>query len=185
MPIKLLAAAIALAASAATVPTVAAQAADNSANRIINDPRVAALAPYGLNLPPQVRDDKSVQFGKMLRIPLKGHSDFWRIGVTTPTLKPVKKGDQIVIAFWARATGTENGAPGRIGRVQLEATPVVRTIFEQSFDIGPEWKIYQLKGAADRDYAPGQLNAALHIDAAKQVLDLGPVFILDYGQPTP
>ena len=177
MPIKLLAATLALLAA---VPA-AAQGAD----RIINDPRVPALTPYGLNLPPQVRDDKSVQFGKMLRIPLKGHGDFWRIGVITPTLKPVKKGDQIVIAFWARATGTENGKPGRIGRVQLEATPVVRAIFEQPFDIGPEWKMYQLKGVADQDYQPGQLNAALHIDAAKQVLDLGPVFILDYGQPTP
>ena len=120
-----------------------------------------------------------------LRFQLKGHSDFWRIGVTTPTLKPVRKGDRIVVAFWARASGTDNNGPGRIGRVQLEATPVIRAIFDQPFDIGPEWKMYQLKGVVDQDYAPGQLNAALHIDAAKQVLDLGPVFVLDYGQPTP
>jgi hypothetical protein len=36
-----------------------------------------------------------------------------------------------VIAFWARASGTS----GRIGRVQLEATPVVRTIFDQPFGV--------------------------------------------------
>ncbi|GGB41116.1 hypothetical protein GCM10011380_33250 [Sphingomonas metalli] len=178
MTLRLLAAALALVVPAVTASPVTAQAAD----RIINDPRVASLTPYGLNLPPQVRSDKDVQFGKALRIPLSGHSDFWRIGVITPTLKPVRKGDTIVIAFWARATGTEAGKPGRIGRVQLEATPVVRAIFEQAFEIGPEWKMYQLKGVADQDYAPGALNAALHIDAARQVLDLGPVFILDYGQ---
>ena len=176
----------ALLAGTAVVPTVAvAQAAGSSAgsmaDRIINDPRVPSLRPYGLNLPPQVRDDKAVQFGKAMRFVLSGHADFWRIGVTTPTLKPVRKGDRVVVAFWARATGTQAGAPGRIGRVQLEATPVIRAIFEQSFEIGPEWKMYQLKGVADQDYAPGQLNAALHIDAAKQVLDLGPVFVLDYG----
>ena len=165
--------------------SAAGQATPTMADRLVNDPRVDALRPYGLPIPPVVRADKDVQFGKMLRFQLKGHSDFWRIGVTTPTLKPVRKGDRIVVAFWARASGTDNKGPGRIGRVQLEATPVIRAIFDQPFDIGPEWKMYQLKGVADQDYAPGQLNAALHIDAAKQVLDLGPVFVLDYGQPTP
>ncbi|WP_374944261.1 hypothetical protein [Sphingomonas sp.] len=162
----------------------AAQGQASMADRIANDPRVDALNPYGLNLPPAIRADKDVQFGKAMRMPLAGHADFWRIGITTPVLKPVKKGDRIVIAFWARAVKTENGAPGRIGRVQLEATPVVRAIFEQPFDVAPEWKMYQVKGNADRDYAPRALNAALHLDAAKQVLDIGPVFVLDYGQPT-
>lgn len=160
----------------------AAQGAPGMADRVLNDPRVEALRPYGQPIPPQVRTDKGVQFGKALRVLLRGHLDFGRIGVTTPLLKPVRKGDGIVIAFWARATQTDNGAPGKIGRVQLEATPVIRTIFEQAFEVGPEWKMYQLKGTADRDYAPGQLNAAMHLDAARQVLDLGPLFVLDYGQ---
>ena len=176
--------AVALAAGTAATPTVAAaQAAGSMADRIINDPRVPSLRPYGLNLP-RVREDKGVQFNKAMRFALSGHADFWRIGVVTPTTRPVRQGDRIVIAFWARATATANGAKGRIGRVQLEATPVVRAIFEQPFDVGPEWTMYQLRGVADRDYAPGQLNAALLIDAVKQVLDLGPVFVLDYGQPT-
>lgn len=176
-------AALCLTALAAAPPfAVAQQAAPALADRIVDDPRVEALNPYGLNMPPAIRADRTVQFGKAMRIPLSGHADFWRVGVTTPVLKPVRKGDQIVIAFWARAEKTEDGAPGKIGRVQLEATPVVRTIFEQSFEIAPDWKMYQLKDVADRDYAPRQLNAALHLDTARQVLDLGPVFVLDYGQ---
>ena len=158
-----------------------AAAQDSMAERLRNDPRVEALRPYGQPIPPEVRSDKGVQFGKALRVRLKGSKEFWKVGVTTPLLKPVKKGDVIVIAFWAKASGTEKDAPGRIGRVQLEATPVIRTIFEQAFDIGPEWKMYQLKGVSDQDYAPGALNAAMHLDAAKQVLDLGPLFVLDYG----
>lgn len=176
----LLAAALCLSTLAAAPPRAAAQ--QGMADRLVNDPRVEALRPYGLPLPPAPRADKTVQFGKALRFKLAGHADFWRIGVVTPTLKPVRKGDRVVIAFWARATGTDAGAPGRIGRVQLEETPVVRALFEKSFEIGPEWKMYQLAGTVARDYAPGQLNAALHIDAAKQVLDVGPVFVLDYGQ---
>ena len=171
-----------LAVLAVSPVAASAQDAASLAERLVNDPRVEALRPYGQPIAPQVRSDKGVQFGKALRVRLKGGKEFWRIGVTTPLLKPVKKGDRIVIAFWARATETEKGAPGRIGRVQLEATPVIRTIFEQPFDIGPEWKMYQVKGVADRDYAPGALNAAMHLDAAKQVLDLGPLFVLNYGQ---
>jgi len=167
----------------AVAPIAAAQETRSASDRIVNDPRVPALTVYGLNLPPQVRSDKAVQFGKALRLSLDGHVDFWRIGVITPTLKPVKKGDRIVIAFWARAEKTENGAPGIIRRAQLEATPVVRTIFEKSFEIGPEWKMYQFSGFADQDYPANRLNAALHLDGAKQVLDIGPVFILDYGAP--
>ena len=117
-----------------------------------------------------------------MRIALDGHADYWRIGITTALLKPVKKGDRIVIAFWARAEKTKDGAPGKIGRVQLEATPVIRTIFEQPFDIGPTWKMSQLKGVSDRDYKPGELNAAMHLDSAKQVLDVGPLFVFNYGQ---
>lgn len=169
-------------ASCVVISPSTAQEAPKAADRIINDPRVPALTPYGLNLPPQVKTDKAVQFGKAMRFSLSGQREFWRIGVISPTLKPVKKGDRIVIAFWAKASDTKDGAPGRIGRVQLEATPVVRAIFEKPFDIGPEWKMYQLAGTADQDYAPGALNAALHLDAARQVLEIGPIFILDYGQ---
>lgn len=166
----------------AAVPPAAAQEGESASDRIVNDPRVPALTAYGLNLPPRIRDDKAVQFGKAMRIQLSGHADFGRIGVITPTLKPVKKGDRIVVAFWARAEKTEKGAPGVIRRAQLEATtPAIRAIFEKAFEIGPEWKIYQLAGVADQDYPAGRLNAALHLDAARQVLDIGPIFILDYG----
>lgn len=163
-------------------PPAAAQERESASDRIVNDPRVPALTAYGLNLPPRIRDDKAVQFAKAMRIQLSGHPDFWRIGVITPTLKPIQKGDRVVIAFWARAEKAENGGPGVIRRAQLEATtPAIRTIFERAFEVGPEWKMYQLAGVADQDYAAGRLNAALHLDGAKQVLDIGPIFILDYG----
>lgn len=153
------------------------------AERLVNDPRPEALRPYGQRIPPEVRADKTVQFGKALRIPISIPTpEFGRIGVITPTLKPVKEGDRIVVAFWARAQRTENGAPGKLCRVQLEATPVVRSIFDQSFDVTPEWKMYKMTGKADRAYAAGGINAAFHLACANQIIDLGPVFILDYGQ---
>lgn len=173
----------AIAAVALLVGSAPAPSQDQAmAERLRNDPRVEALVPYGQRIPPEMRSDKTVQFGKALRFLLSGQLEFGRVGAITPLVKPVAKGDRIVVAFWARAEKTENGAPGRIGRVQLETTPKVRALFAKPFDVTPEWKMYQLAGVADADYAPGTLNVALHLDAAKQILEIGPVFVLDYGK---
>ena len=179
------AAASIVSASAAIAQTAAPAPSAEAifAQRLVNDPRAEALRPYGSPIPPEVRSDKTVQFDKALRVPISSAAtDFWRVGVTTPSLKPVKEGDRIVVAFWARAQRTQDGVPGKICRVQLESTPAVRTIFEQGFDVTPEWKMYKLTGKADRSYAVGGINAAFHLACAKQTIDLGPVFILDYGQ---
>lgn len=153
------------------------------ADRLVNDPRADALRPYGQPIPPEVRADKTVQFGKALRLQISSPTpDFGRIGATTPTLKPVKEGDRMVVAFWARAQRTQDGAPGKLCRVQLEATPVMRSIAGQPFDVTPEWTMYKLNGKADRAYPAGGLNAAFHLACAKQTIDIGPVFVLDYGQ---
>ncbi len=169
----------------AVAATASAQEA-TMADRLRNDPRADALQPYGQPIPPVVRADKGVQFGRALRFRLPGGSgDPGRIGLVSPLLKPVRKGDRVVVAFWARAEETADGAPGRIGRVQLETTPAVRAIYQQPFEVTKEWKMYQLSGIADADYAPRQLNAAIHLNAARQVIDIGPVFVLDYGQPQP
>jgi hypothetical protein len=114
-------AALSLTALAAPPLMAAQQAAPGMADRIINNLYVEALSPYGLYLPPPFPADKGVQFGKALRIQLAGPTDFSRIGVTTPVLNPVRRGDRIVIASWARTDKTEGGAPGKIGRVELEA----------------------------------------------------------------
>lgn len=176
-----------LGAAALAAPVIAATAQGSAeptmADRLVNDPRPEALRPYGQPIPPEVRGDKTVQFGKALRVQISSPTpEFGRIGAVTPTLKPVKQGDRIVVAFWARAQKTQEGAPGKLCRVQLEATPAVRSIFDSAFDVVPEWKMYKLSGKADRTYAPGMLNAAFHLACAKQVIDIGPVFILDYGQ---
>lgn len=171
-----------VAQTAGTQEPPARSAEELFAERLVNDPRADALRPYGQRIPPEVRADKSVQFGRALRIPISSPvPEFGQVGAITPTLKPVKAGDRLIVAFWARAQKTQDGAPGKLCRVQLEATPVIRTIFDASFDITPEWKMYKLSGTADRDYPPGALNAAFHLACAKQVIDIGPAFILDYG----
>lgn len=161
---------------------VAGQDGAAVADRVVNDPRPQALNVYGLRLPPAIRADKGVQFGRAVRVPVtRASAATGEIGAVSPVLKPIKAGDRVVIAFWARAHATENGAPGKVAGAMLErSTPPHQRVFEQPVDIGPDWKMHTVSGRADRDYTPGELNATLHLAGAKQVIDLGPVFVLRY-----
>ena len=76
--------------------------------------RPETFRPYGLEPPPSARNDKSVQFGKALRISVdRAYAETWKIGMTVPVLKPIKVGNKVVVAFWARAHETQAGAAGR------------------------------------------------------------------------
>ena len=48
--------------------------------------------------------------------------------------------------------------------------------------ISNKWKIYYASGKAGRNVAGGTMNVAVHLASDKQVVDLGPVFVLDFGQ---
>src|SRR5437867_224949 len=48
-------------------------------------------------------------------------------------------------------------------------------------DVGPEWKQYEVRGTADKDYPAGSLGAGFQFATAKQVVDLGPVEVVDLG----
>lgn len=170
-------------ATVAATQTAPAPAAD-PLERVVNDPRPAAAVPYGFPIPPSVIGDKTVQFGKALRLPIPREvGDGGSMGFTMPLIKPIKAGDRMVIAFWARAYKTEGGAPGKIARVRIEeSTPPHRELFSQPVVVGPEWKMHQLAGVADRDYAPGKIGLAMHLAAAKQTIDIGPVFVLRYAK---
>lgn len=153
-------------------------------DRIVNDPRPETFRPYGFPTPPRVVRDRSVQFGKALRLPIKrAEAEDWQLGLTIPVLRPIAAGDRIVVAFWARARGTEGAAPGRIARVQVEqSSPPHRALFAEPVTIDPEWRMYRVAGVADADYAPQQLQVAMHLATGRQVVELGPAFVLRYAR---
>jgi hypothetical protein len=148
--------------------------------QIINEPSPAAFTIYGLAEKPKVRKDPAVQGGQALRVavPGKGATPY-AIGLSAPVKKAVKKGDKLVLAFWARFDKAE-GASVSIANVSVQlATAPYSSFFAKNVDIGPEWKLYSVEGAADRDYAAGEIAIAMHLATGKQVIDLGPIFLLD------
>lgn len=148
---------------------------------IINDPG----APSINGAKAKLVDDDRVTGGKALRVQVPGKGkNAWDSSLSSPITKPVKAGDNLLLVFWARLEQGENGASAAtlpwnsIGMTTAPWSPVIG----QSADIGPEWKQVEISGKADRDFEAGALGASLQLATAKQVVDLGPVIVLNLGQ---
>jgi hypothetical protein len=171
---------ICFAIAAAIILPHAASAQDDLANRIINDPS----APQVTGASARLLDDKKVQGGKALRItvPRKG-ANVWDVSIGGPIKKAVKAGDTLELAYWVRLEKGETGPTTTLpyGGIQLGSAPYT-SVVNDSAEIGPEWKLVEVKGKADKDYPAGTLNITVHLATARQTIDFGPVIALDLGQ---
>jgi hypothetical protein len=179
--------AIAISLSALLLTTTAAAAQDKAggddiANQIVNQPPPGAFAVYGVPSPAKTFKDKTVQGGTALRVVIPAASaQPWTISLSDPIVKPVKKGDKLVLAFYAKVEG---GGTAHIANasVQLAKDPYTG-VFGAPLDVGGEWKLYNVaNGVADQDYPAGALNVSLQLATGKQTFDFGPIFVLDLGQ---
>lgn len=164
--------------------TAPAVAQDDILDRIVNLPPPTSYRVDG-GIKGSVRNDPAVQGGKALRIAVPGKGkNTWDVAVANPIKKPVKAGDELIMAFWARLEKGENGATTAnlpYNAIQLSQAPY-SALFTGQATIGPEWKMYEVKGKVDKDYPADSLNAAIHLATGKQTIDLGPIFVLNMGQ---
>ena len=172
----LLAAALMLGASLAiTAPAAAQQAEDDIFKKLINVPHPNAYRVDGLRDKPKPRSDQNVQGGKALRVDVPGKAaNAWAVSVAVPVNKPVKAGDKLVLAIWARLERGENGATSTTlpyNAVQMSKAPYT-ALFTGPLTIGPEWKLQEIQGKANADYPADALNVSIHLATAKQVVDL-------------
>ncbi|MEP9402479.1 hypothetical protein [Sphingomonas sp. VNH70] len=172
--------AFAVAAALVAAPVVA-QSAEDFAAKVINAPLPASLIAYGTATPPSVVRVSGVDGGKAVRIPIAGaDKEPWKIGLQSTTTQAVKKGDRLVVAFYARASGMPAGTKARIANatIQLSKAPYT-TVFGEPVEVGDQFEFLQVAGRVDRDYAPGELNASLQLATGKQVFEFGPMFIIN------
>jgi hypothetical protein len=110
-------------------------------------------------------------------------SNAWDVGTYAAITKPVKKDDVLVLMVWARAEKPPAGSDlimvtGRIREAEPSSNPVSP---ETSFLIGKQWKFYYSIGTATRDYPAGTLKAEMLLGTGEQVIEFGPVSVIDYG----
>ncbi len=175
----------ALAAAALMIGGPVAAQDDDITSRIINAPTPGSFKVHGLKAAPKPRTDATVQGGKALRVNVPGADPKpYAVSLADPIVKPVKAGDKLVLAFWARLEKSDTGAAtARIAGAQVQlATEPYTVVFGQGVDVGPEWKMHEIQGTADKDYAADTLNVSMHLSTGKHTLDLGPIFLLNMGQ---
>ena len=118
-----------------------------------------------------------------LQIPRKGQNA-WDISVNSALKKPVKAGDTLLLVFQAKLVQGENGVTTTTlpwNSNSLTGPPWSGVVGGPT-DIGPDWKMVEIKGKSDKNYAPGALAAGIQLATAKQTVDLGPIIVLDLGQ---
>lgn len=105
----------------------------------------------------------------------------WDVGATYPTVKPIAAGDTVLVMVYLRApaaaAGTTVALP--IGATGTDA-PYTQ-IAADTAQVGPTWKRYYASGVSPQAFAAGKARIAVQLAGAKQVVEVGPGFLLDLG----
>lgn len=160
-----------------------AQGADDIASKMVNDP-AAGWATLGAGAKVELFKDPTVQGGTAERLTIAGKgANPWDAGAQIEIAKPLTQGDVLLLAFWAKAETPPAGATTIDFNAQMQNKAAPYTSLGSAFlHVGATWKMYFVVGTADKDYKAHEAIAQLHLATAEQVIDLGPLFILNYGQ---
>ena len=153
-------------------------------DKLVNVPSPKSWQAQGTSQWPEQVEDPTVTGGMAMRFKIANKGDNpWSVSANVAIVNPVKKGDVVLFAFWARAEEPlEGGSTASIPGIRVQETKAPYTAFAQdSATITGKWAMYYASGVAGNDYNPGTLIGTLHLAAGKQTIDLGPVFVLDFG----
>ena len=155
---------------------------DDIASKMVNDPTVGWGA-MGKGAKVELYKDPTVQGGMAERLTIGGKSaNPWDCGAHVAIVKPLKQGDVLLLAFWAKAETPPAGSTAIDvnTNVQNDGAPYT-SLGSAMLHIGPQWKMYFVVVTTDKDYKGGEVAAQLQLATGDQVIDLGPLFILNYG----
>lgn len=130
----------------------------------------------------KVFDDATVQGGKAVRVTAKKGAHSWEAKASI-TIPPVAKGDVILAAYYARVeTPPAGSATAMIESAGFGLNKAPYTGFggEAAAPTG-KWAIYYASGVADADHAKGTVDFGVQVAGADQVIDFGPLFLLNFG----
>jgi hypothetical protein len=152
---------------------------------LINDPASNDWAFYGVNATHKtvaakgMPGDSAVQFA----VTAVG-ANAYDSGANVPISGAVTQGDILLVAVLARTVSAETpDGRGKLGlRVQQNAAPYPG-FGEHVIAVGPNWQLFQLKTRATMTIAAGKAAIGLHLGGAKQVIEIGRVYVLSGATP--
>lgn len=138
---------------------------------------------YGQNFTQKTMKDPDIPGGHFVRVDVsqKG-SHPWDVGAQYAVTKPIKSGDVVFFALYARAPNLKDGESISISGVGVgQAEAPYASIAMTEIRLTNRWNVYYASAKTTASWARGQARASLQLAGDKQVVDLGPLIVLDLG----
>lgn len=169
-----------LAAPFAAIAALPPQTDEEAAREIVNNPDPSTFTLYGVTPAPKSKKDETVQGGRSLSVAVTGSGTPYAVGIGSPVIQDIHAGDHLVLMFYAKLAKAEPGVTSSKINAQLQVSSApYTTIFAKEVEITPEWKLFQVNGVADKDYAKGSIGATFHVNTGKQTVAIGIVAVMD------
>lgn len=182
--------------SLAAVSTVHADDADDAAiqqalvaldaqlpGKLINNPYDIKWSTEGSDKKEAVVESAGAPGGMAYKVTVKKRKkNPWDTATRISMTEDIAKGDVILLSYWARAAKPQKGKDkGDISvAIQRNIEPY-DSIFEERVDLETEWKLYNVAGKANRDYAADKTNLNFNLARAKQTIEFGQFYIMNLG----
>jgi hypothetical protein len=105
----------------------------------------------------------------------------WDVQASSPIAGAINQGDVIMLMYYARAAEPAEGGSKLTARIQLSAEPYT-SVMDMTSSITTEWKQHCAHRVASSSIAGDKGNVSIHLATAKQVIELGPVFVFNFGK---
>jgi hypothetical protein len=152
---------------------------DQLPGRLVNDPTTLDWVVNGRNQTRKtIRNEAIPGGGVAVQIDVKQGGQPHEVSINIPLSAAISKGEKIVMAFYARALESQALTKEGIVKVRFQQGSAPWGGFgDKSFNVGPEWKLYEAPGVATVDLAKGNGNAVLQLAGAKQKLEIGQIIV--------
>ena len=132
---------------------------------------------------PKSKDVKAPGIPGEMALRVKGRqgANPWDVQASSPIGGAIAAGDVVMVMAYLRAEQPAEGGSQIALRVQLSGAPYTSTM-DFTAPITTEWKSYCAHRVATADLPAGKGNVNVHLATAPQVIDLGPVFVFNFGR---
>ena len=105
----------------------------------------------------------------------------WDVQASSPIAGAINEGDVLMLNYFARAEEPAEGGSSLTARIQLASAPYT-SVLDMTSKISGEWKNYCAFRVASASVAENKSTVSIHLATAKQVIDLGPVLVFNFGK---
>src|SRR5690349_18909360 len=124
-------------------------------------------------------EDERIQHA--FRIKATKGTNPWDIQASSPIQGAINQGDVIMLMYYARAAEPAEGGSRLTARIQLNSPPWTSAL-EMTSKISGDWKYYCAHRVATTAMGENKGGVSIHLATAKQVIELGPVFVFNFGK---